>query len=261
MTPAFDTAASDFERLGIHLWNPIGVHTIDQLRLLPGERVLDACCGTGASAVPAALRVGPTGQVDAIDLSPPMVEGLRSAAAGIPQLAAVTADATTWRPSDYDAVACVLGVFFFPDMAGGTEHLVRRARPGGRVAVTVWRSGAMVIAGRHLMSAVDRVLGREPTPPGPHPLTTIDQPEGFRSWLGARGLDDVTVTTHELHLDVSPDMAWLVVTGSGFVAALNGLDEQQVADVRSTYAASLAAAGIRTFDATMLIGVGVRGAA
>lgn len=258
MTAAFDTAASDFERLGVHLWNPIGEHTVDQLQLVPGERVLDACCGTGASALPAALRVGPGGQVDAIDLSPPMIEGLRSAAAGMPHIAAVAADATTWPPSGYDAVVCVLGVFFFPDMAAGTEHLVSRARPGGRVAVTVWRSGAMMVAGRHLTAAVDRVLGREPTPPRPHPLATIDRPARFGSWLADRGLDNVTVSTHELHLDASPDMAWLLVTGSGFVAALTGLDEQEVADVRSTYWASLAAEGVQSFDATTLTGVGVR---
>lgn len=113
------------------------VHALAWRHLRPGERVLDACCGTGASALPAAALVGPTGTVDAVDMSGPMVAELRRRAADVPQVTAHEADVTTWPGTDYDAVVCALGIFFFPDMTTGTDHLVRRARPDGRVALTI----------------------------------------------------------------------------------------------------------------------------
>ncbi|MEU3621339.1 hypothetical protein [Amycolatopsis coloradensis] len=51
---AFDDAAADFTALGRHLWEPIGEATAAAAGIRTGDRVLDACCGTGASAIPAA---------------------------------------------------------------------------------------------------------------------------------------------------------------------------------------------------------------
>jgi trans-aconitate methyltransferase len=253
---AFDTAAADFERLGEHLWKPIGQATVDRTAPAPGDRVLDACCGNGASAVPAALRVGDQGRVDAVDRSAALIADLRSRTTGLVPLHARAADVTSWPDSGYDVVQAVLGIFFFPDMAAGTEHLVSRARPGGRVGFTIWRRGAMVAPGTHLRQAVSQVTGRpaEPRPTGP--VEAVNVAADYRAWLTDRGLADVTVTTHELHLPLTPDLAWLVVTGSGFVTVLDGLDETRIAEVREVYLDSLSRAGVTELDATTLIGVG-----
>ena len=81
---------------------------------------------------------------------------------------------------------------------------------------------------------------------------------GRRTWLTDRGLTEVTVTAHEHRLPVTPELAWLVVTGSGFVAALAGMDEARTGAVRDTYLDSLSRDGVEEFDATTLIGVGPR---
>ncbi|WP_229068888.1 class I SAM-dependent methyltransferase [Actinoplanes sp. DH11] len=255
---AFDTASNDFDRLGHHLWQPIGAATVDRTAPSPGERVLDACCGTGASALPAAHRVGVTGRVDAIDLSAPMVRVLGQHAAGLPQLHPQVADATAWESGDYDVVQAVLGVFFFPDMAAGTEHLVRRARPGGRVGVTIWRKGAVELAGQHLGAAVGAVTGKEAPKRPSGPIDGVNTAETFRPWLEQRGLSGVGVTVHEMTLEMTPEVAWLLVTGSGFVSALSGLDPAQIDAVRDGYLGSLARDGVRSLDVTTLIGVGTR---
>ncbi|WP_216907578.1 hypothetical protein [Nocardia noduli] len=54
-TKAFDSTGGDFDRLGEYLWEPIGAATVAATGPQLGERVLDVCCGTGASAIPAAL--------------------------------------------------------------------------------------------------------------------------------------------------------------------------------------------------------------
>jgi SAM-dependent methyltransferase len=253
---AFDTAAADFERLGEHLWKPIGLATVDRTAPAPGDRVLDACCGNGASAIPAARRVGDGGLVDAVDRSAALIEDLRSRTAGLTSLSTHAADVTSWPGDGYDVVQAVLGIFFFPDMAAGTEHLISRARPGGRAGFTIWRRDAMITPGTHLREAVSRVTGRpaEPRPTGP--VEAINVAGDYHTWLEERGLTDVTVTTHELRLPLTPDLAWLVVTGSGFVTVLSGLDHHQIEGVRTEYLDSLTRAGVTELDATTLIGVG-----
>ncbi|WP_220276163.1 hypothetical protein [Nocardia farcinica] len=94
-----------------------------------------------------------------------------------------------------------------------------------------------------------------------HPVDRIDNAEAFGSWLAERGLTDVTVVEHPLRLALTPELAWLIVTGSGFVGALADLDRDQVAAVHRRYLDSLAAAGVTDIDATTLIGVGTRVAA
>jgi len=255
---AFDAASSDFARLGVHLWNPIGEATVRRTDPDPGERVLDACCGHGASAIPAARRVGPRGWVDAVDLSAPLIDELRRSAAGLPQLRAHVADVTSWPNDGYEVVQAVLGIFFFPDMTAGVDHLVSRARPGGRVGFTIWRRDSMVSAGRTLQAAVARVAGVEHGPRPPALIDRVNEAEPFRRWLAERGLRDVRVDVQERRLALTPELAWLLITGSGFMAALADLDDDQVDKVRDAYLTSLAEAGIDEVEATTLIGLGTR---
>ncbi|WP_434444074.1 class I SAM-dependent methyltransferase [Lentzea sp. E54] len=256
---AFDAAAADFTALGRHLWDPIGRTAVGLVDPRPGERVLDACCGTGASAIPSARLVGPAGLVDAVDLSAPMVEELRRLSADIPVLHAHQADVTTWEPDGYDVVQSALGIFFFPDMTAGTEHLISRARPGGRVVFTIWRGDSMAVAGRHIGRAVAEVMGTPPPAPRPpHLVDRINQADTYAAWLTERGLADVGVTVSELALPVTPEVAWLVVVGSGFRGALAKVPEDAVDAVRETYLASLRDGGVTEFDATTLIGTGRR---
>ena len=250
-------AAEDFTALGRHLWNPIGAATAAAARLGAGDRVLDACCGAGASAIPAAEAVGADGLVDGVDLSGPMVGELRRLASGVPWLRAHQADVTTWPDTGYDAVLCALGVFFFPDMAAGARHLVGRARPGGRVVVTIWRGDAMAAPGRHIGRAVAEVRG-DPAPKkrGEGLFDRINEADPYARWLTGLGLSDVAVETLEKRLILTPELAWLVITGSGYQTALSGLGPAQVSAVRERYLAALDRDGITEFDATTLIGSG-----
>lgn len=262
MLRAFDAAAADFTALGRHLWEPIGAATAAAARLRPGDRVFDACCGTGASAIPAARQVGANGLVDAVDMSAPMVGELRRLSADLPQLRAHAADVTAWEAEPYDAVLCGLGIFFFPDMTAGTDRLIRLARPGGRVVLTIWRGESMQLAGRYLGRAVSAVTG---TPADkerePNLLDRIKQVDTYAEWLTGRGLVDVEVVAHELRLAMTPEQAWLVIIGSGFRRGLAGLDADTVEAVRRQYLDALRADGVTELDATTLIGSGTTGSA
>ncbi|UMO99752.1 class I SAM-dependent methyltransferase [Amycolatopsis sp. EV170708-02-1] len=254
---AFDAAAADFAALGRYLWEPIGAATVVAAGPAEGDKVLDACCGTGASAIPAAHAVGAGGVVDAIDLSGPMIGELRRLSADLPQLRAHEADATAWGTGGYDVVQSALGIFFFPDMTDGTDRLIARARPGGRAVFTIWRGGSMVAAGRHLGRAVAAVT--DSAPPAerePSLIDRIDQAGPYAAWLSERNLSDVDVVVNELRLSMTPEIAWLVVIGSGFRGLLADLEPGVVERVRERYLESLRAEGVTELDATTLIGSG-----
>lgn len=110
-----------------------------RLPLAAGHTVLDVCCGAGASAIPAARVAGPAGRVLGIDGAEPLLELARARAAreGLVNIGFRYGDATRTALPDgsFDAVICVFGVFFAPDMAGFV------AECGGWCApVAYWRS-------------------------------------------------------------------------------------------------------------------------
>lgn len=66
---AYNAAAELFDAEPLAFWNRHGRRTIERMSLRRGAHVLDVCCGTGASALPAAQAVGPGGKVIAVDLA------------------------------------------------------------------------------------------------------------------------------------------------------------------------------------------------
>jgi SAM-dependent methyltransferase len=126
------------------LWDPIARATLLRSHPLFDERVLDACAGDGATALPTAELVGPGGLVDAVAATEELIELVRERAGErMPQLRLHVGDPAEWPYTGYDLVQCVLGLPFLADPEAGARHLVECARPGGRAAFTVWARGAL----------------------------------------------------------------------------------------------------------------------
>src|SRR5215510_3216649 len=74
-------AASDYyDHPANTFWERYGRCTVERLGLATGERVLDVCCGSGASAIPAAEIVGSDGAVVGVDLAENLLELARAKA-------------------------------------------------------------------------------------------------------------------------------------------------------------------------------------
>ena len=238
------TAASDhYVRPALNFWDRWGDATIGRVPLSPGDTVLDVCCGAGASALPAALKVGPTGRVLGLDLAQPLLvlATQRAGELGLDNVSFERCDATAsgLESESFDGVVCVFGVFFAADMAGFVHEMWRLVRPGGTLAITTWgpdwcepASGVLWAAVRRL----DRDLFR-----AFNPWDEITTPPALEDLLVRGGVTEATVqaTADEYHDLERADDFWDIVLGSGYRATVEALDEPQRAALRRDVLAEL----------------------
>ena len=263
-------AATSFADIDELIWNPISTATLARAHPRFDELVLDACARDGASALPTAELVGVGGLVDAVDTSAELIQIARERAGErMPQLKLHVADATTWETTGYDLVQCVLGVASFPDLDAGTQHLIERAAPGGRVAIAVWAPGALEPLRGLVASALpdgdaaaDESDADEPDTGAADTAAAdagaLHSPGSLAHWLTGLGLIGVRAETVQRHLDLSDEIAWSLVLGTSLRDALDDLDDDAVAAVRERFLATLAARGATSVDLTTLIAVGRR---
>ncbi|MBI2763328.1 MAG: ubiquinone/menaquinone biosynthesis methyltransferase [Chloroflexi bacterium] len=104
--------------------------------LRPGMAALDVATGTGAVARDLARRVGATGRVVGVDISPGMLERARAHAGGPVQLTFCVGDAMALPVTDasFDAATIAFGMRNLPDYRRGFAEMTRAVRPGGIVA-------------------------------------------------------------------------------------------------------------------------------
>src|SRR5262245_49759668 len=97
------------------LFQPWAELILDEVKLSAGDRVLDVASGTGVVARVAEQRLGGTGLVVGIDMSPDMLAVARAVA---PRIDWREGDAGTLPLRDgeqFDVVVCQQGLQFFPD--------------------------------------------------------------------------------------------------------------------------------------------------
>jgi demethylmenaquinone methyltransferase / 2-methoxy-6-polyprenyl-1,4-benzoquinol methylase len=103
--------------------------------LRPGDRAVDAACGTGKLTAALAELVGPFGRVVGVDLSPQMVELARASQADLVQLDFQVGNALAlpFEAGTFDAATIGFGLRNLADFGAGFRELARVVRPGGRV--------------------------------------------------------------------------------------------------------------------------------
>jgi demethylmenaquinone methyltransferase/2-methoxy-6-polyprenyl-1,4-benzoquinol methylase len=97
-----------------------------------GDRVLDACCGTGDLAV-AAHRAG-AGEVVGLDFSEPMLERARRKEASVEWVQGDVLE-LPFPDGSFDSATVGFGVRNVDDLGRALDELRRVLRPGGRVGI------------------------------------------------------------------------------------------------------------------------------
>jgi ubiquinone/menaquinone biosynthesis C-methylase UbiE len=251
----YNAAAEFFDEPALAFWDRFGRTTVDRLGLRPGAIVLDACAGSGASALPAAERVGPSGKVVAVDLADNLLALAQAKAAryGMRNLETRHADieALDYPPGAFDAVIIVFGVFFLPDMAAGTAALWRLVAPGGQLGVTTWGPGLFEPANSQFWDAVDEV--RPDLTRAYNPWDALTEPDAVGALLAGAGAEhqrvEAVAGSHTLR---SPEDFWTIVLGSGYRATYDAMSLDEREAVRARCLAAIADRQITTIETNVV---------
>jgi ubiquinone/menaquinone biosynthesis C-methylase UbiE len=124
------------------LFEPWAKLLLEEVKLQPGEAVLDIATGPGTVARLAAAKVGSSGRVVATDIAPLMLDIARAKplVAGAGPIEYLESPATPLAVSSdaFNVVLCQQGLQFFPDRPSALREMRRVLKPNGRAAIAVW---------------------------------------------------------------------------------------------------------------------------
>ena len=159
----------------------------------PGDRVLDACCGTGDLAL-AAAHAG--GRVTGLDFSEPMLERARRKSSSVEWVRGDLLE-LPFPDGQFDAATVGFGVRNVADLDRALAELQRVLRPGGRLGILeitqprgvlrlfyrLWFDGLVPLLGKLLPggSAYSYLPASVRRFPGPDELGVTMQRTGFDS--------------------------------------------------------------------------------
>jgi ubiquinone/menaquinone biosynthesis C-methylase UbiE len=218
-TKTFNAAADRFDAPPMSFWNYFGTQTVDRVKLAVGDRVLDVCCGSGASALPAAAIVGAEGSVLGVDLADRLLDlgRVKAQEENLSNINFQVGDFENlgFEDGSFDAIICVFGIFFVPDMAAGLKELWRMVRPGGKLAITIWGSTVFEPANSAFWEIIkeERLDLYRPTPP----WQKINSAAALEGFLKDGNLTNIKIETETgYHQINSSEDWWTMVMGGGY---------------------------------------------
>jgi 2-polyprenyl-3-methyl-5-hydroxy-6-metoxy-1,4-benzoquinol methylase len=254
----YNAASDHFDDEPLGFWKRYGERTITRLALRPGARVLDVGCGTGASALPAAARVGPTGRVIGIDLAERLLEIARQKAASR-NLANVEfrfgdMEQLGYPDQHFDAVVCVFAIFFVPHMAKQVRELWRMVSPNGQIAITTWGPRVLEPCGSAFWSAVKEL--RPDLHLAFNPWDRISEPSALRALLAEAGIADADILAEDGSQDLrSPEDWWTIVLGGGFRSIVDQMGSEVAERVREANLAWIRSQNITSVETNVIYAV------
>ena len=260
----YNAAANFCDRSPLRFWNYFGEQTIALLSLQPGSSVLDVCCGAGASALPAAKRAGSRGKVIGVDLAKELLELARGKAAqqhfGNIQFELGDMLSLRFPSGSFDAVVCVFGIFFVPDMSMAVHELWRLVRPGGQLAVTTWGPNLFEPANTAFWRSIKNV--RPELYKGFNPWDRISDPANLEKILSEGGVELPRITAeNRFHLINSAEDWWTIILGSGYRGTIEQLDASERDRVKDANLAFIREAKISAIETNALYALATKSGA
>ena len=252
---AYNAASDYYDDPANSFWERFGRRTVERLGLRPGACVLDVCCGSGASAIPAAEAVGVSGSVLGVDLAEGLLELARGKAKrrGLRNLDFRAGDMLDLGlpAASFDAVICVFGIFFVPDMPAAVRELWRLVSPGGKLAVTTWGPRLFEPANGAFWESVRTI--RPDLHKGFNPWDRISEPGAVRALFAAAGVEDSEVVAEAgVHPLASPEDWWALILGSGYRGTIESLNAEERERVRLENLEFIRSASIRSVEANVV---------
>jgi len=254
----YNAAADSYDAGPLSFWEYFGRGTVKRLQLRDGDHVLDVECGSGASAIPAAQAVAPTGKVLAVDLAERLLALAQTKATQrhLNNIRFEHGDMMALNQSDgeFDAVICVFGIFFVPDMVAAARELRRMVKPGGELAITTWGANLFEPGNSAFWNSIRQV--RPDLERAFNPWDRISEPMALFEMLQQAGVElaDVAVE-NRLHPINGPEDWWNIVCGSGYRGTIEQLNNDHYEIVRRANFDYIRAQGITAIETNALYAI------
>ncbi|MEV0378905.1 methyltransferase domain-containing protein [Nonomuraea sp. NPDC050643] len=244
MAGLFDRASGTYERVGVPFFAPVAAELVRRAAPRPGDQVLDAGCGTGASLVPAAHAVGPTGRVVGLDLAPGMVAAAAAEIGrqGLSQATVLVGDAERAEellPGErFDVVLAGMMLYFLPDPSAAVRSMAGLLRPGGRLAASLLVRSSPSEA--ELLGLVERALEPYTTGAGSAPFQhQLGGPEELTGLFEEGGLREAACADVVFEVTIQAEQVWDWLWSAARRASLETIPESLRPEARAALEASL----------------------
>jgi ubiquinone/menaquinone biosynthesis C-methylase UbiE len=252
---AYNAAADFYDASPLSFWDYFGRRTIELTSLPSGSQVLDVCCGAGGSALPAAELVGSKGKVIGVDVAQALLELARTKAAqrNLTNIEFELGDMLVLRfPGEsFDAVACVFGIFFVPNMEMAVRELWRCVRPGGQLAVTTWGPNFFEPANTAFWRSIKEL--RPDLYKSFNPWDRINNQASLNAILKEGGVESPTIIaenrSHPIH---SAEDWWTILMGSGYRGTIEQLKSSERQKVKEANLAVIRDENISAIETNVL---------
>jgi ubiquinone/menaquinone biosynthesis C-methylase UbiE len=229
--PALVTAENYEKNVVTYTTSPFSAILLEHANPQPGEQVVDIACGTGVVARQTALRLGASGTIVGVDINPAMLAVARS----LPTPEGASID---WREGSaldlplpdgtFDLALCQAGLQFFPDRPTALQEMFRVLRPGGRVAISVWRSIEHQPASQIIWEAIARHLNT--TVSAINPAMSLGDADVLRTLMESAGFAKVTIVarSYTVRQPHNPrKIAQILASVAGYMPSLAALNTEE----------------------------------
>ena len=196
LAEGWDAAAEEYA----NVFSPFtSLFADDVLRVCPPQptaKVLEIAAGNGALSLGLAARAK---SVLATDLSPHMVSKLNQRVSGehLKNIQTMTADAQALSIGEepFDAVYCLFGIMFFPNIDLALSEMARVLKPGGQCVIVTWNEKTKLL--QPVSDAMQKLMPNSPAAQGLARPMALGEPASLQQTLERVAFRDVIV--HEVH--------------------------------------------------------------
>ena len=227
----FDRAASKYGEKSSSFFNYFGKRLVDQVKITPGQKILDVATGKGAVLFPLAEAVGPQGMVLGVDISQAMLKETTKEVAKRDlhniKLVWMDAEHLSFEDNSFDYVCCGFALFFLPSVPAALSEFKRVLKPGGKLVVSIWGEDSELdsLINEETQKICDtRTLTATPLWSGPELRRVLEQAD-----FNEIQITEETKTFYHTSFEEWWDSLW----SHGIRAKLEQLSSEQVATLQT----------------------------